>query len=144
MFKWSNKKRKNFWMDKWMSEIFWKLEAKTSKFTNIIISKFRKTVCLNDRCIKLCTRSYIKEIGEDLPISYESKTLGKHDLNKLLIEKELLAIHWGIEFFRPYIFGRKFIVVSDHRRLISLFTHKKPSKLTRVRFELCDFFLYPL
>ena len=36
------------------------------------------------------------EIGEDLPISCSSKTLGKHDLNKPVIEKELLAIHWGI------------------------------------------------
>ena len=79
------------------------------------------------------------EIGKDLPISYASKTLGKHDLNKPVIEKELLAIYWGIEFFRPYLVGRKFIVVTDHRPLVSLFTHKNPSsKLTRIRVELSD------
>ena len=59
-----------------------------------------------------------EEKGEDLPISYASKTLGKHDLNKPVVEKELLAKHGGIEFFRPYLFGRKFIVVTDHRSLI--------------------------
>lgn len=58
------------------------------------------------------------KIGEDLPISYASKTLGKHDLYRPVIEKELLAIHWGIEFFRPYLFGKKFIVVTDHRPLV--------------------------
>ena len=67
------------------------------------------------------------EIGKALPICYASKTLGKHDLNKPVIEKELLSIHWGIEFFRPYLLGRKFIVVTDHRPLVSLFTHRNPS-----------------
>lgn len=80
------------------------------------------------------------EIGNDLPISYASKSLGKHDLNKPVIEKELLAIHWGINFFRPYLYGRKFIVVTDHRPLVSLFSHKNPSsKLTRIRLDLSDY-----
>lgn len=80
------------------------------------------------------------EIGKDLPISYASKCLGKHDLNKSVIEKELLAIHWSINFFRPYLYGRRFTVVTDHRPLISLFSHKNPSsKLTRIRLDLCDY-----
>ena len=61
------------------------------------------------------------EIGCDLPISYASKSLQKHDLNKAIIEKELLTIHWSINFFRPYLYGRKFTVVTDHR---PLFTQK--------------------
>lgn len=80
------------------------------------------------------------EVGKDLPISYASKTLSKHDLNKPIIEKELLAIHWGINFFRPYLYGRKFTVVTDHRPLVSLFTHKNPSsKMTRIRLDLSDY-----
>ena len=80
------------------------------------------------------------EIGNDLPISYASKSLQKHDLKKSVIEKEFLAIHWAIDFFRPYLYGRKFIVVTDHRPLISLFSHKNPSsKLTRIRLDLCDY-----
>lgn len=80
------------------------------------------------------------EIGSDLPISYASKSLAKHDINKPIIEKELLAIHWGIHFFRPYLYGRKFVVVTDHRPLVSLFSHKNPSsKMTRIRLDLCDY-----
>lgn len=79
-------------------------------------------------------------IGEDLPISYASKSLNRYEKNKPVIEKELLAIHWGIQFFRPYLYGRKFTVVTDHRPLISLFSHKNPSsKLTRIRLELSDY-----
>lgn len=80
------------------------------------------------------------EIGEDLPISYASRTLNKYELNKPIIEKELLSIHWAINFFRPYLYGRKFVVVTDHRPLVSLFSHKNPSsKLTRIRLDLSDY-----
>ena len=61
------------------------------------------------------------EIGDDRPISLASCSLNKHEKNKPVIEKELIGIYWGIQFFRPYIYGRKVIVVTDHRPLISFF-----------------------
>lgn len=80
------------------------------------------------------------EINSDLPISYASRSLNKHEINKPVIEKELLAIHWGITHFRPYLYGRKFKVVTDHRPLVSLFTHSNPSsRLTRIRLDLMDY-----
>lgn len=79
-------------------------------------------------------------IGEDLPISFASRSLTKYERNKSVIEKELLGIYWGIEFFRPYLYGRKFTVVTDHRPLIALFSHRNPSsKLTRIRLDLSDY-----
>lgn len=80
------------------------------------------------------------EIGNDLPIAYASKNLTKHEINKDVLQKELLAIHWGINYFRPYLYGRKFKVVTDHRPLVSLFSDNKPSsKMTRVRQDLCEY-----
>lgn len=80
------------------------------------------------------------DIGKDLPISYASRSLTKHEVNKPIIEKELLGIHWAINYFRPYLYGRKFTVITDHRPLVSLFTHKNPSsKLTRIRLDLADY-----
>lgn len=80
------------------------------------------------------------EIGQELPICYASRSLIKSELNKPIIEKELLAIYWGINYFRPYLFGRKFYVITDHRPLVSLFAHKNPSsKMTRIRTELSDY-----
>lgn len=51
-----------------------------------------------------------------------------------------MAIHFGIQFLRPYLYGRKFTVITDHRPLFSLFSHKHPSSLlTRIRLELADY-----
>ena len=44
------------------------------------------------------------------------------------------------QFFRPYLYGRKFTVIIDHRSLIAPFSHKHPSsKMTRIRLELSDY-----
>lgn len=78
--------------------------------------------------------------GEDLPITYISRTFKKGELNKPVIEKELLAIHYAVTTLRPYLYGRPFTVRSDHKPLIFLYNLKNPaSKLTRVRLELEEY-----
>lgn len=80
------------------------------------------------------------EIGSERPVAYASRSLNRHELKKPIIEKELLAIHWAIKYFRPILFGRKFIVITDHRPLVSLFTQRDPSsKMTRVRLDLEEY-----
>lgn len=78
--------------------------------------------------------------GHDKPISYISKTYKKGELNKPIIEKELLAIHFAITTLRPYLYGTKFTVRSDHRPLVYLYNMKDPSsKLTRIRLDLEEY-----
>lgn len=78
--------------------------------------------------------------GVELPIAFASKTFTPGEKNKSTIEKELAAIHWAITYFKPYVYGRKFIVKSDHRPLAYLFGMKNPSsKLTRMRLDLEEF-----
>lgn len=78
--------------------------------------------------------------GQDLPICFISRSFQKGELNKAIIEKELLAIHFAITYLRPYLYGTKFLVKSDHRPLVFLFNMKDPaSKLTRIRLDLCEF-----
>lgn len=78
--------------------------------------------------------------GEDKPIAYVSKCFNKAELNKPIIEKELLAIYFSIGIFRPYIYGTHFTVRSDHKPLIYLYNLKNPtSKLTRIRLELEEY-----
>lgn len=80
------------------------------------------------------------EIGEDLPIAYASKAFTKGEKNKSTIEKELTAIHWGVKHFRPYLFGRSFKIITDHKPLVYLFNMKNPSsKLMRMRLDLEEY-----
>lgn len=60
---------------------------------------------------------------EGHPVSYASRTLNNHEINYPTIEKELLAIVWATKYYRPYIFGREFDLLTDHEPIKWL--HKK-------------------
>lgn len=60
----------------------------------------------------------------DKPIHYFSKTLSETQSRYSTIEKELLAIIWAIENFRHYLYGRQFLIVTDHKPLTFLLSTK--------------------
>lgn len=69
---------------------------------------------------KLVTDASNSAIGavltqEGHPICYASRTLNDHERNYSTIEKELLAIVWGVKYFRPYTFGKEFDLLTDHQ-----------------------------
>jgi len=79
-------------------------------------------------------------VGSDLPISYISRTLNKAEKNYSTTEIELLAIVWTVKQFRPYIYGHKFTVITDHKPLSWLFGVKDPgARLTRWRLQLEEY-----
>lgn len=90
-------------------------------------------------CSAVLTQEYN---GAQLPVAYASRAFTQGESNISTTEQELAAIHWAIKHFRPYkyIYGRRFLVKTDHRPLTYLFSMKDPtSKLTRMRLDLEDY-----
>jgi hypothetical protein len=80
------------------------------------------------------------KIGQDKPISFASRTLNRAEENYSTIEKELTAIVWACRHYRPYLLGRPFTIVTDHKPLTWMFSMKDPSsRLLRWRLLLEEF-----
>ena len=75
-----------------------------------------------------------------MPIAYASRTLNNHEINYSTIEKELLSIVWSTKYFRPYLYGKKFIIQTDHRPLVWLMSLKDPnSNMLKWRIKLDEY-----
>lgn len=78
--------------------------------------------------------------ANDHPIAFASRVLNKAEKNYCTVEKELLAIVWSVQHFRPYLYGRKFEIFTDHRPLVYLFSITNPSsRLTKFRLILEEY-----
>ena len=60
--------------------------------------------------------------GVDCVISYASKSLNDAQRNYSTTDRECLAIHWALNLWKPYLLGKKFVVVTDHSALKWLFS----------------------
>jgi len=79
-------------------------------------------------------------IGQNLPIAYVSRVLNPAETNYSTIEKELLAIIYCTHHFRPYLYGHKFCLVTNHQPLTWLYKVKDPtSRLMRWRLKLDEY-----
>ena len=56
-------------------------------------------------------------LQEGRPIAYASKSLTDTEKRYANIERELLAVVFGAERFRTYVYGKHFVVESDHKPL---------------------------
>ena len=81
--------------------------------------------------------SQLDDERKDHPVAYYSRKLLPREERYSTVEKECLAIKLGVEAFRVYLLGRKFVIQTDHRSLIWLDRLKeKNARLTRWSLSL--------
>ena len=63
----------------------------------------------------------LQEDDEELfPTSFASKKLNKHQKRYSVMEKECLALIWATQKFSTYLFGKEFVIQTDHQPLTCL------------------------
>ena len=63
--------------------------------------------------------------GSERPIANASKTLSPTQRRYSQIQREALAVIFGLKKFHHFLYGRKFILVTDHKPLVAMFNPAK-------------------
>lgn len=80
------------------------------------------------------------DLPNDRPICFFSRTLNEAQKRYSTTHKELLAMVESVREFRPYVWGRFFVMITDHKALCYLFNMKDcGSRLFRQKIELLDY-----
>jgi len=74
--------------------------------------------------------------GHEKVIEYASRSLQKAERKWGTTEHEALAVKWACEIMRPYLYGTRFTVITDHRALQYVFKHQATNARLN-RWALC-------
>ena len=69
--------------------------------------------------------SHQLEDGTEKPVAFANRSLAPLEKNYAQLDKEALAIIFGVKKFNDYLLGRPFTILSDHKPLQHLFNKKQ-------------------
>ena len=68
--------------------------------------------------------SHIFPDGTERPVAFASRTLTATERNYAQIQKEALSLIYAVQKFHQYLYGRSFVLVTDHKPLTTILGHK--------------------
>ena len=102
-------------------------EIKSIFASKIMLHHFNPTF---DTCLETDSSSYgvgavlmhrENENHDWLPVQYSSRSLNSAEKNYSQVEREALSVIFGVDRFRNYLLGSKFVIKNDHKPLFTLF-----------------------
>lgn len=82
--------------------------------------------------------------GEERVIAYGSRTLTREERRYCVTRRELLAVVYFVKQFRHYLYGRKFLIRTDHGALRWLLNFKDPQGQVARWIEVLDTYSYEI
>ena len=100
-------------------------ESKTDLLTSRVLvyydsKRALKLVCDASQYGVEAVLPHVMDNGEERPIAFVSRSLTKSETNYAQLEKEALALIFGVKKFHKYLYGRSFTLVTDHRPLVTI------------------------
>ncbi|KZV19371.1 ABC transporter B family member 26, chloroplastic-like [Dorcoceras hygrometricum] len=109
--------------ESYIKEVLHSLKKDSKKRTIIMISHRLSSVKVADR-ILVMDNGQIVEGSRGQAHCFYSKALVDRVLSKSTYENELMASTLAVRHWRPYLLGRKFVVLTDHKALKKLLHQK--------------------
>ena len=63
--------------------------------------------------------------GTERPVGFASRSFNDAERNYSQLDREGLAVIFGLKKFQKFLFGRPFVIITDHNPLIALFNELK-------------------
>ena len=73
------------------------------------------------------------------PVHYGAQTLTKTEMKYAPIEREGMAMLFGVRKFHQYVFGKRFVLETDHKPLVSIFQgylNEAPARLQSIMLKM--------
>ena len=101
---------------------FQTLKSKLTRLPILHLPNLSKTFILRSDASNDCIGAVLlqQHDGELFPTAYASKKLNKHQKNYCVMEKECLALIWSVQKFSTYLYGKEFVIQTDHQPLTCL------------------------
>ena len=137
------KSRRNIQWNKEAEEAFEKLKAYLSEKITLKFPDFAKPFYLTTDASNIAIGGVLQqkdEAGNLRPLTYFSRQLNSAETRYSTIEREALAIVYGLKINRNLCLGYPIVINTDHKPLIWLFSTSNPnSRITRWQMLVSEF-----